>query len=385
VEVIPAPPAVAGRSGAHDATLAAHAVLQALPPGAKVLFVRLRSLGDTVLSTPIYRAVKAWRPDLQLWTLVEAPFQQVLAGNPDLSGVLALDMPSAAQRSSLWVRLAMLRTIRRARFTCCIDLHGGSTGGWITRLSGAPARVGVATFRNARCYNIRLDLPAPAVPQHTVEQQWSWIRALGVPHGRIPPIRLAPDAATARAMQRRLRDAGLPDGAPYCVVQPTSRFHTKEWTAAGFAEVVDALWSQHGLRSVLTAGPGEDARVERVAAVCRQRSIVLTGLSIAELMALIARARLFVGNDSGPTHIAAGLQVPVVVLFGSSNSRAWYPWAVPHRVVQNAFACNPCPGYRCLVYDEPRCILSITAAQVTAAVTDLLGETDTGHHAHPDQ
>ncbi len=84
--------------------------------------------------------------------------------------------------------------------------------------------------------------------------------------------------------------------------------------------------------------------------------------------------QLFVGNDSGPTHLAAALSVPVVVLFGSSDSALWSPWKTSYRMVQNSFDCNPCPGYRCLVYNEPRCILSITSSQVKVAIDALLGD-----------
>jgi ADP-heptose:LPS heptosyltransferase len=99
---------------------------------------------------------------------------------------------------------------------------------------------------------------------------------------------------------------------------------------------------------------------------------VCGGVSVGELLWILRGAKLFVGNDSGPTHLAAAVGVPTVVLFGSSDAEVWYPWKVPFQRVQNLFDCNPCPGYRCLVYDEPKCILSITVSQVKLSVDAAL-------------
>ncbi len=92
-----------------------------------------------------------------------------------------------------------------------------------------------------------------------------------------------------------------------------------------------------------------------------------------DIVALTAGARIFVGNDSGPAHIAAAVRIPVLVIFGSSHAASWKPWkAVDSAVVQNYFDCNPCPGDRCYVYEEPRCILSISGEQVKVCLEALL-------------
>jgi heptosyltransferase-3 len=189
-----------------------------------------------------------------------------------------------------------------------------------------------------------------------------------------------PDPKFRQAACERLLKAGLKENQPYCVIQPTSKFVTKEWTPAGFAAVADGLQTGYGIRAVLVAGPGEMEKVRRVAEKCATAPVLVEALSIAELAWVIHGARLFIGNDSGPTHVAAALRVPVVVLFGSSDSQVWYPWKTPFQIVQNPFDCNPCPGYRCLVYDEPKCILGLTVPQVNDALARFL-ETRTGQPA----
>lgn len=348
-------------------------LLATLPSGSRILFIRLRSLGDTVLSTPLYAALKAWRPDLRLSALVEEPLDEALYRNPDLESVFPLQVHRIKQRSTAMARWRTLRLIRRKRFDCCINLHGGATSAWLTGLSGARYRIGLRGYRNSFCYNVRTELPSPppGVRWHSARFQLEWLYRLGLQKGPDPPARLFPDPGLRSVLQARLRGAGLEPSRPVCVIQPSSRFHTKEWTDAGFAEISDFL-QEHGYATLLVGAREEKPKIRRVAGLCRNRPASIWGLTISELTGVLDQASLFVGNDSGPTHMAAALGVPVLVLFGSSDSNLWRPWQAVHEVVQNPFECNPCPGYRCHVYGEPQCILSITPQQVKEALQRLL-------------
>jgi ADP-heptose:LPS heptosyltransferase len=146
---------------------------------------------------------------------------------------------------------------------------------------------------------------------------------------------------------------------------------TKRWEAARFAEVARNLIAKK-FTVVVTCGPGEQAFVADVTKAIPDTVIVL-GLRIPELAELIRGARLYIGNDSGPMHLAAAVGTPVVAVWGSSDSRRWRPWGVTHQVVQNPFECNPCRGYRCHVAKTPLCIQSVTVEQVNAAAEELLG------------
>lgn len=350
-------------------------LLQSLPSGAAILLIRLRSLGDTLLSTPLYAALKSWRPDLRLSVLVESPNDEVLRHNPDLDNVISIRASGKSALGVFAARYGALKQISAAKFDCCINLHGGVTSAWLTALSGAHHRVGVSAFRNRIAYNFIIEVPRgkPADRKpHTVEYQISWLNYLGLPRGPIPPLRLVPDPSRRVSALGKLHDAGLDSGRDYAVIQPNSKFHTKEWPVEGFAAIADEIAIKHGLQVVLLGGPGEEEKIGRVERLCGSSPVVIQNASVADLVWVIRGAKLFVGNDSGPTHIAAALQVPIVVLFGSSDSQVWYPWKSPYQIVQNDFACNPCPGDRCRVYGEPRCILSIAPEQVKAAVAAQL-------------
>jgi ADP-heptose:LPS heptosyltransferase len=160
-------------------------------------------------------------------------------------------------------------------------------------------------------------------------------------------------------------------GRSYAVIHPGAVFETKRWHARQYGELARRL-AARGLTIVFTAGAGEEAWVGQAAREI-EGTVILLGVSIPELAELIRGARLYIGNDSGPMHLAAAVGTPVIAIWGSSDSRRWHPWNVEHRVIQNSFECNPCPGYRCLVADSPLCIESVTVDQVDRAVDGLLG------------
>ena len=161
---------------------------------------------------------------------------------------------------------------------------------------------------------------------------------------------------------------------PYVVVHPGSPLETKRWAPDRFGHAARLLRAT-GLNIVLTCCPGEETLVAGVARFV-PNALILFGLKIPELAELIRGAELYMGNDSDPMHLAAAVGTPVVAAWGSSDARRWHPWFNKHRVVQNPFECNPCPGYRCLVADSPLCIESVTVAQVNAAVEELLRQND---------
>ena len=358
----------------------AQPLLQRLPSGSGILFIRLRNLGEAVLDTANLRALKTWRPDLRIVTLVEAIYTDLFAADPGIEA-LALPRAEGQRRSRLGARLSIVREIRRRRFAAVVNLHGGPTSAQLTMLSGARYRVGATHFQPAFAYNHRvpetdliLDRPGIGPTLHTVESQWALFKWLGLPTTEPGETSLCVAPAFRDGAEAALLAAGVDPGRPYAVIAPTNEFYTKRWMPERFAVVADDLRAR-GLQVVLTGAPTSEQRAQ-LAAVIRAASGPLPELSrlrIGELVAVIAGARLFVGNDSGPAHIAAAVKTPQVVLFGPASSVRWRPWRAPARLVQNPFSCNPCAMHRCEAFPEPECIRSITVDQVRAAIDQLEG------------
>jgi ADP-heptose:LPS heptosyltransferase len=341
--------------------------LTRLPIGARVLVIRLRSMGDCVLLTPALQLLHEWRPDLEVSVLVEPPWEGLLEGNPAIRSILRMQG-----------KLATAWRVRRAGFDAVINLHGGPTSAWMTRLSGARLRAGFAHFRSVNIYNARVPTAQEVLcrpgPVHTAEHIASCFFWLGVPFTDVPRAKVFPSSASVQRVAARLRSFGIAAGEGYAVIHPTALYASKQWKAAGFAEASHYLEEQYGLRSVYICSETEMRSLDAVERSSSRPLLRAVAWPMRELVALIAGAAVLVGNDSGPAHIAAAAQVPAVVIFGSSHSAVWKPWKAPKSaVVQNYFDCNPCPGDRCYAFAEPRCILSITTEQVKVCLDALLG------------
>src|SRR5206468_7015629 len=175
--------------------------------------------------------------------------------------------------------------------------------------------IGVEHYQYAKLYNGRI--PRPDSGLHTVESTTGLLEWLGVRCEQPPPLRYEFHPKESARIQQRLR------GRPYVVIHPASVMATKRWEACRFAEVGQAL-SEDGLTMVVTAGPGEGSLALQVAKDI-QSTVVLLDLSIPELAELSRGAQPYIGNDSGPMHLAAAAGTPTVAVWRPSHSRRWRP------------------------------------------------------------
>lgn len=332
-------------------------VVSELPEGANVIVLRLRSLGDIVLTTPALSLLKQARPDLRITVVLAAPFAGLLAGNDDVTNELI-------HESSLLAPFKTLRAIRKLRPALCLDLYAKSWTARCTALSGARFRAGYAHARESFAYGIKVPRAqgilgrAGDEPVHTAEHHASAMFHLGVPVSAVPRAKLR-----AEPPQRE---------RPYAVLHVAALFATKEWPLDRFRSIGHFLEGR-GLEPVFISAPGRGDMFSGLS-----RFTCLDDLTLNDLKSLISGARLFVGNDSGPAHVAAALAIPTVVIFGSSNSAVWGPWRTVSAVVETAWDCKPCKGDRCYEFDEPRCILSVETAQVERAIDEVLSRAAAG-------
>jgi ADP-heptose:LPS heptosyltransferase len=355
-------------------------LLRDLPANSRILVIRLRSIGDIVLLTPALHLLKAWRPELFVSVLVERRFRELLEGNPDVDEVLSPGEGSI--KAALYLGAAL--GFRRKKFALCINLHGGPTSRFLTRLCGARIKVGFEHFRSPSHYQIlvpdaRLILDQPTI--HTAEHQACAFFYLGLPCREIPRARILVSAEHKAWWKQRRASLGLASGDEYVMIHPTALYATKQWATEKFAQLASALERERGLKGVFSCGPGEGVVLDAIQNASSSPIRRLEGMSLGQFAAALAGARLFVGNDSGPAHMAAALSRPLVVIFASSSSTIWGPWPrltsnPPAQVVQNFYECNPCPGDRCYRFDRPACILSVSLEQVKSAVETVLAQSE---------
>lgn len=332
----------------------------------RVLVVRLRSIGDTVLSTPALYALRRFLPDARIDVLLEDWVAPVLDGFNDVDNILTIERGATAIS-----RARLARELRATRYDVAFNLHGGTTATLLTRATGARHRVGFADYQYARLHNHTAPSPIELWGRtnlHSVEQQLSLLGWTGVPVSDRPPTRLMVTSDAAASIETRLRAAGLNQATPIALVHPAAAFETKRWDVRNFARVTEYLHAR-SLNCVAVAAPSEAGIVNDLVRESVAPVTALTELSLQEVTALAARSRLFVGNDSGIAHIAAAVGAPSVVIFGSSNITHWRPWAnAPAEVVREELACQPCPGYTCAEFDQPECIRRVAVERVVAAI-----------------
>lgn len=338
----------------------------------RVLVVRLRSIGDTVLTTPSLFALRRFLPDTQIDILLEDWVAPVLDGSDLVDRVIAI------ARDSTTARARIARELRASRYDVVYNLHGGTTATLLTRATGAKHRVGFDHYQYARLHThvapSSLEIwQRPSL--HSVEQQLALIGWTGVPVTDRPPSRLVVSGASLLSISEKLRAAGFEDfseGKPFAVIHPTAAFDTKQWATENFARVAEELTSR-GLTPVAIVSPKEAQVVESLIKQSSARVVGLGDLSLPEVTALASRARLFVGNDSGIAHIAAAAGAPCIVVFGSSNVIHWRPWTTrPNEVVREEMPCQPCHGYFCAEFEKPECILRVPVERVVGAIDRIL-------------
>ena len=346
----------------------------------RVLVTKLRHHGDVLLASPVLTALKAAAPQAEVDALVYADTADMLSLHPALSQLHLVDRrwreaPLPARLGAEWKLHASLR---ERGYDLIVHLTDQGRGAWLARRLGARASVAPDApgksdwWRNSFTHRYRL--PANG-GRHTVELNLDALRRIGIqPDEASRSLVLVPGEAAVSAVDAMLAGHGLaPRG--FVHLHPASRWRFKCWETAPTAALADAL-DARGLRVALTAAPddAERAMVRDILAACRSKPLDLSGqLSLKQLAALSARARLFVGVDSAPMHIAAAMGTPVVALFGPSGEREWGPWRVPHRVVASTVhACRPCGNDGCGGGKLSECLSTLPLARVLEAADALL-------------
>ena len=238
-------------------------------------------------------------------------------------------------------------------------------------------------------YTVRVPwTPSLVPPRHSVLNQWDLLRPLGIEAGdpARDPVTMPLDPAAVARVDERCRDAGVPADARLAVLHVSAGNPFRRWPAERFAELAASLANlPQPVHVVITSGPSEADAASRVATLARRLArddgerIVRCGeFDLAELAALVTRARLYIGGDSGPMHVAATTRTPIVALFGPTLPERSLPWrdpAVPSMAVDaGPLPCRPCHQRTCLPGDF-RCLTGITVRQVLDACVTALGGT----------
>jgi heptosyltransferase-2 len=333
------------------------------PSAPTILAVRFSSLGDLVLTTPLFRAIKRAHPPARITLLTRSEYVPLFAHNPRIARVIG------------WAGEASLRSItrelRRSEWTHRLDLHGSLRSHLVRRLVGGRWH-GYPKRRLARAIQVRFKKEVYRDRRHVVERYFDAAKGLGAtPDDQPPEVFVQMDSASAA--DRFLREAGIADRTLVAMVPGAAHF-TKQWPEHRWAALIELLTAR-GLGVLVLGGKAEASAGDRLAALAGRRGASAAGkFDLAGTAALLKRARVAVAGDTGVMHLATAVQTPVVTLLGPTVQEFGFtPWNARSTIIERALDCRPCSkmGGPACPLGHHHCMEWITAEEVAEAVRRL--------------
>jgi len=362
-----------------------------------ILIVKLSAIGDVIHTLPSLAALRRCHPDADITWVVEEAAADLLSGHPDLNRVIISgrkrwlrELRRGRIAAPLREMLFFFRELRSRKYDLVIDFHGLLKSAVIVLLSGGRRKLGYDSLQELSGLFYNEKIPEE-MGKHAVERYLdfvrhiageSWIaRFAATPAFKIPVGEKEEQRAAALLDENSAilttpeknggnsdSGGGEKEGGRFVAVNPVAFWETKLWEDEKFAELCDRLREKLGIGVVLTGG--ESAPLERICRKMRTRAVNLGGrTTLRELACIYRRAALLVTTDSGPMHLAAAMNTPVVALFGPTDPVRTGPYGSVHRVIRKGLPCMPCFRKRC---ETKRCMKEINVEEVFANVKELL-------------
>ncbi len=328
-----------------------------------ILVIKLRYIGDVLLTTPLFRVLREQFPQARLTALVNQGTEPVLKHNSCLDQIEVLPQGNWVQQ------IKFLRFIRSCRFDCVIDVSDGDRSAFLTAISGARMKIG---FNREGLWRGRVyswSIKGQYGTMHMLDYHAQLLIPLGMePRVCAPELNVSDEES--QAAEQILANYGL-KGVNWVMLHPAARYWFKAWSPERFAALGDALIKE-GFQVVLVGSEPEQKVAEEVIQAGQQKFISLVGkTTLRELAALMKQCRIFVGNDAGPMHMAAAVGCPVVALFGPTDPAIWGPRGKLCHTIYKGLDCRECfyPGCQ---RGEMSCMKLISVDEVLQAVKSLL-------------
>lgn len=330
----------------------------------KILVVKPSSLGDIVHSLPFLNSLKACYPKAEIHWVVAKGLEGLLECHPMVDRLIIINKDRwkklSKTKDSIREVAQLFRSIRNEHYDLVVDLQGLFRSGIITMASRAPVRVGFAEAREGSRFFYTMPVRGGR-DVHAVERYMKIAGALGCDEQNILfPFPLCHhEGKNVEEIRTSLK--------AYAVIVPGARWTTKIWPAENFGRIASML----SLRSLVIGGESDIRIADRVVRASGGKAVSLAGrTSLKELIELMRHAECVISNDSGPLHIAAGFQVPVVAIYGPTSPLRTGPYGKGTIVVQSEAPCAPCFKKRCR---NMQCMTGISVEMVYEKIKNMRG------------
>ncbi|GJM25000.1 MAG: lipopolysaccharide heptosyltransferase I [Phycisphaerae bacterium] len=312
----------------------------------RVLLIKPSSLGDIVHALPVLHGLRRRFPDAHLAWMVASPFIPLVANHPDVDEIIEFDRKRLARwyfhPAAFRAFRNFTRQLKAGQFDLVVDLQGLFRSGYFTWATGAKRRVGFADARELAPMFYNKRLPKRSADEHAVEHNYRVAEALGFTRVK-PTIDLAitdEERSRARAI---LDGIGIAEGTAFAAILPSARWETKQWLPERFSELIDRIAKDRGMQSVVMGAPDERELCGRIVNQCASSPVDISGTTnLRELAAIIEKAAVVICHDSGPMHLAAALDRPMVSILGPTNPLRTGPYGHQESVVRRELDCSPC-------------------------------------------
>jgi heptosyltransferase-3 len=331
----------------------------------KILIVKLRYIGDVLLTTPVLKNLRLSYPNARLDILVNEGTDEVLKHNRDISTIIYIE------RGSLIRQLGFVQKLRGHQYDLVVDLTDSDRSAILSLLTGAPVRVGYNSEDRWRgkCYT--QVVPADRNGMHTVDYQLEALRLLGIPV-KSSELVLPLSKEDESSADRIVNEYKLNDGRPIVLIHPGARWWFKSWPPEYFAKLADAIQQNFECHVIFAGGASDEDTINKIQNLMAIKTISFAGkITVLQLAALVKRCRLFIGNDNGIMHVASAIGIPVIAFFGLTNPLQWGPRGSGHAIFYKGIDCRPCFPDGCIRGDQS-CMRIITVEEVMKAVIKIL-------------
>lgn len=333
-------------------------------PAQSILVIRMSGIGDVLWTTPMLANLRRAYPDAHIAYVVRTASAFVLENNPDVDELLLFE------REELWWQLGFLRHLRRRHFDLSIDLICSPATAIQSVVSGAHTRIGFDFRIREKLYNHRLSA-REANRGHEVEFNLAVLEYMDIPVRTTALVWRVSEAERARA-EDAWRQLAFCDSDAVVALIPTGGYPSKKWPLAHWQALTRRPEFESLRFLVFWGSDGERRDAEAIAAESGGRAVAAPPGTLRDAAALMERCAVAVGNDSGPTHIATALQLPVVTFYGPSDPRSQGPWSDRAVVLQIEDVETRC--CRRLDCPDPVCMTEIAPARAADALRNLLAQ-----------
>lgn len=344
----------------------------------RILIFNFKFMGDLLIATALFRSLRRTYPKAFIAVVVRKEYEEVLAGNPDISELIVFDrtrIRTLRGLAKLRLEWDFLKRLRQGRFDACFSMHPGDRTclwGWA---SGANWRIGTSIQPMAFLLNRTMPVKEPHLDgRDYLEYYYALAEPLNLKErGRKTTYVLSEDAR--REAQRAYPVLFQEQNGILVGLHPGASAPARQWPQERFACLADELMTLESARIIIFAGPGEEGLAQNVFETIRgENKFFITPSTLGLFAACLERCDLFIGNDTGPRHLTVALGVPTITLMGQKDSRVWgiYPEEQKHWIVQKKVPCQPCEKAVC---EDNICMTEIPVGKVTVLAGKVLKET----------